>query len=73
MTGRVDELEATLEQKNERIDLLEATIEDLKTELAERNREIKQTREEQVDTASDCDTASETSSLWGRLFGESSK
>ncbi|SDD98852.1 hypothetical protein SAMN05192552_10915, partial [Natrinema hispanicum] len=68
-----DELEATLEQKTERIEQLEATIEDLKTELAERNREIKQTREEQVDTASDCDTASETASLWGRLFGESSE
>ncbi|SEU14672.1 hypothetical protein [Natrinema hispanicum] len=73
LTDRVDELEATLEQKTERIEQLEATIEDLKTELAERNREIKQTREEQVDTASDCDTASETASLWGRLFGESSE
>jgi len=73
LTGRVDELETTLEQKTERIDRLEATIEDLKTELAERDREIKQTREEQADTASDCDTASETSSLWGRLFGDTSK
>ncbi|MDF9748472.1 MULTISPECIES: hypothetical protein [Natrinema] len=73
LTVRVDELEATLEQKDERIDRLEATIEDLKTELAERNREIKQTREGQAETMSDCDTASETSSLWGRLFGGSSK
>ncbi|QFU84487.1 phage NrS-1 polymerase family protein [Natronorubrum aibiense] len=73
LTDRVDELETTLEQKNERIDRLEATIEDLKTELAERDREIKQTREEQAETTSDCDTASETASLWGRLFGDSSK
>ncbi|SDD94068.1 hypothetical protein [Natrinema hispanicum] len=73
LTDRVDELEATLEQKTERIDRLEATIEDLKTELAERDREIEQTREEQAGTTSDCDTASETSSLWRRLFGDSSK
>ncbi|MFA9417945.1 hypothetical protein [Natrinema sp. HArc-T2] len=73
LTDRVDELETTLEQKNERIEQLEATIDDLKTELAERDREIKQTREEQAGTTSDCDTASETSSLWGRLFGDSSK
>jgi len=73
LTDRVDELEATLEQKTERIEQLEATIEDLKTELAERDREIEQTREEQAGTTSDCDTASETASLWGRLFGGSSK
>ncbi|MFA9418160.1 hypothetical protein [Natrinema sp. HArc-T2] len=73
LSDRVDELEATLEQKNERIDRLEVTIEGLKTELAERNREIEQTRGEQVETTSNCDTASETSSPWGRLFGDSSK
>ncbi|MFD1565779.1 hypothetical protein ACFR99_19835 [Haloarchaeobius amylolyticus] len=73
LTDRVDELEATLEQKTERIEQLEATIEDLKTELAERDQEIEQTREEQAETTSDCDTASETASLWGRLFGDSSK
>ncbi|QFU84771.1 phage NrS-1 polymerase family protein [Natronorubrum aibiense] len=73
LTDRIDELETTLEQKTERINRLEATIEDLETELAERNREIEQTREEQAETMSDCDTASETASLWGRLFGGSSK
>ncbi|WP_226043281.1 hypothetical protein [Natrinema sp. DC36] len=73
LTDRVDELEATLEQKTERIDRLETTIEDLRTELSERNREIEQAREEQAGTTSDCDTASETSSLWGRLFGDRSK
>lgn len=44
VTDRVDELETALEQKNERIDRLEATIEDLKTKLAERNREVERTR-----------------------------
>ncbi|WP_254525941.1 hypothetical protein [Natrinema caseinilyticum] len=73
LTDRVDELEATLEQKTERIEQLEATIEDLKTELAERDREVEQTREEQAETTSNCDTASETASLWRRLFGDSSK
>jgi primase-polymerase (primpol)-like protein len=73
LTDRVDELEATLEQKTERIEQLEATIENLKTELAERDRVIEQTQEKQAETTSDCDTASETSSLWGRLFGGSSK
>ncbi|QFU84381.1 hypothetical protein GCU68_17660 (plasmid) [Natronorubrum aibiense] len=42
-------------------------------ELAERNREIEQTREEQAETTSNCDPTSETSSLWGRLFGDNSK
>ncbi|ELY76110.1 hypothetical protein C488_08487 [Natrinema pellirubrum DSM 15624] len=73
LTDRIDELETTLEQKNERIDCLEATIDDLKAELAERDREIEQTREEQAGTTSNCDTASETASLWRRLFGDSSK
>jgi len=73
LTDRVDELEATLEQKTERIEQLEATIEDLKTELVERDQEIEQTREEQAEMTSNCDTASETASLWRRLFGDSSK
>ena len=73
LTDRVDKLEATLEQKTERIEQLETTIEDLKTELVERNREIEQTREELAETTSDGNPTSETASLWGRLFGDSSK
>ncbi len=73
LTDRVDELEATLKQKNDHIDHLEAEIKRLNTEPAERDREAEQTREEQAGTTSECDTNSGASSLWGRLFGDNSK
>ncbi|WP_115864517.1 phage NrS-1 polymerase family protein [Halorussus litoreus] len=76
LTDRVDELEATLEQKDERIDTLEAEIERLTAELADRDREEGHTHEEQAVTASESDEESETTSVWGRtkrLFGNGSK
>nr|WP_246308266.1 hypothetical protein [Halosimplex rubrum] len=76
LTDRVDELEATLEQKNERIETLEAEIERLTEELADRDRETDRTHEEQAVTASESDDESETASVWGRtkrLFGSGSE
>jgi len=42
LTKRVDELQATLEQKTERIETLETEIERLIDELAARDRETEQ-------------------------------
>jgi len=72
LTERVDELEATLEQKTERIDTLEAEIERLTDELAARDRETEQPQDEQAATSREESSESETRSVWGRLFGGSS-
>jgi primase-polymerase (primpol)-like protein len=76
LSDRVDELEATLKQKDERIDTLEAEIERLMEELAGHDQETDRTRETHaVDGGSD-DDKSETASVWDRtkrLFGNGSK
>ncbi len=66
LTDRVDELEAALEQKNERIETLEAEIKRLTEELADRDRETDRTHEEQLVDAGECDDGSETASVWVR-------
>ena len=76
LTDRVDELEATLKQKNERIDTLEAEVERLKAELADRDRETDRTHEERVVDGGADDEESEATSVWGRtkrLFGSGSE
>ncbi|GAB7120077.1 phage NrS-1 polymerase family protein [Natrinema pallidum] len=76
LTDRVDELEATLEQKNERIETLEAEIERLTEELADCDRETDPTHEEHAVDAGADDDESETASVWGRtkrLFGNGSE
>jgi len=73
LSERVDELEATLEQKVERIDTLEAEVERLTDELAARDREPKQPQDEQAVTANESEDESATRSVWGRLFGGSSE
>ena len=76
LTDRVDELEATLEQKTERIDTLEAEIERLTEELAGRDREPGDPQEAGTVDAGERDDESETASVWGRtkrLFGSGSK
>ena len=76
LTDRVDELEATLEQKDERIDTLEAEIERLTEELAGRDQETDLTHEAHAVDAGADDDESETTSVWGRtkrLFGSGSK
>ena len=59
LTDRVDELEATLEQKNERIDALEAEIHRLKDALTSRDQETQQVLQETVEE-------SKSDSLWKR-------
>jgi FtsZ-binding cell division protein ZapB len=68
LTKRVDELEATLEQKTERIDTLEAEVERLTDELAARDRETEQPQNEQTGTARENEDESETSSVWSRTM-----
>jgi putative DNA primase/helicase len=75
LTDRVDELEATLERKNERIDTLEAEIERLTEELAGRDRESGDPQEART-VDPEGDNGSETASVWGRtkrLLGSSSE
>ncbi|WP_459190901.1 phage NrS-1 polymerase family protein [Halosimplex sp. J119] len=69
LSERVDELEATLEQKTERIDTLEAEIERLTDELATRDQQDGQSQGEQAATTRESSSESETRSVWGRLFG----
>jgi len=76
LTDRVDELEATLERKNERIDTLEAEIERLTEDLAGRDREPEDPQEARTGNAGERDDESETASVWGRtkrLFGDGSE
>jgi len=69
LSERVNELEATLEQKTDWINTLEAKIERLTDELAARGRETEQPQDEQAATANESDDGSATRSVWGRLFG----
>ncbi|QKY22044.1 hypothetical protein B4589_016650 (plasmid) [Halolamina sp. CBA1230] len=73
LSERVDELEATLEQKTERIETLEAEIERLTDELDARDGETEQSHDEQVATTSESSRESETQSVWRRLFGGDSE
>jgi primase-polymerase (primpol)-like protein len=66
---RVDELEATLEQKTERVDTLEAEIERLTDELATRDQQDGQSQGEQAATTGGSRSESETQSVWERFFG----
>jgi len=69
LSERVDELEATLEQKTERINTLEAEIERLTDELAARDQQDEQSQDEQAATTREGSSESETQSVWERLFG----
>ncbi|WP_232688987.1 hypothetical protein [Halobacterium zhouii] len=73
LSERVDELEATLEQKTERIDSLEAEIERLTDELEARDRETEQPPEEEPGTARETSDDSEPASLLSRFFSGRSK
>jgi len=76
LTERVDELEATLADKNERIDTLEAEVERLTEELASRDRESGDPQDAHSVDAGEGDDESETASVWGRtkrLFGSNSR
>jgi len=59
LTDRLDELEATLEQKNERVDALETDIQRLKDELTSRGQETEQALQENTEKSS-------TYSMWKR-------
>ncbi|WP_199708849.1 hypothetical protein [Haloferax sp. Atlit-10N] len=69
LSKRVDELEATLEQKTERIETLETEIERLTDELAARDQETAQSHEEDSGTAIETGDDSEPASLLSRFFG----
>ena len=73
LSERVDELEATLEQKTERIETLEAEVERLTDELATRDRETAQSHEEDSGTARETDDDSESPSMLSRFFGGQSE
>jgi len=73
LSERVDELEATLEQKTERIKTLEAEVERLTDELATRDRETAQSHEEDSGTARETDDDSESPSMLSRFFGGQSE
>ena len=59
LTDRVDELEATLEQKNERVDALKTENQRLKDELTSRDQETQQALQENTEESS-------TESMWKR-------
>jgi len=69
LSERVDDLEATLEQKTERIETLEGEIERLTDELEARDQEIAQSHEEEPGTARETSDGSEPTSLLSRFFG----
>ncbi|WP_323174739.1 hypothetical protein [Natrialba sp. PRR66] len=76
LTDRVDELEATLKRKNERIDQLETKLEDLKAARADRDREKRRTNKAQAANTDEADEAPESASAWSRtkrLFGSRSE
>jgi len=63
---RVNDLETTLEQKNDRIDTLEATVRDLREKLDERESENERFGE-QEDVGGDIDEGDSTEqTVWGR-------
>jgi len=69
LSKRVDELEATLEQKTERIETLETEIERLTDEFAARDQETAQSHEEDSGTAIETGDDSDPSSILHRFFG----
>jgi len=73
LSERVDELEATLEQKTERIETLEAEVERLTDELEARDRETEQSHEEDSGAARETDDDSEPPSMLSRFFGGQSE
>jgi len=73
LSERVDELEATLEQKTERIETLEAEIERLTEELAARDQETEQSHKKDSGTADETGDDSEPASLLHRFFGGQSE
>ena len=73
LSERVDELEATLEQKTERIETLEAEIERLTEELVARDQETEQSHKEDSGTADETGDDSEPASLLHRFFGGQSE
>ncbi len=76
LAERVEEIETLLEWKNERIEELEAEVERLRAELAEREQATDQTHEKQDVSASPDGEESQSESVWGRtkrLFGNDSE
>ncbi|WP_132061069.1 phage NrS-1 polymerase family protein [Halorussus amylolyticus] len=76
LSERVEELETLLEWKNEHIKVLEAEVEQLTVEFAERDQATDQTHEERVDDANLDNDGAQLGSVWGRtkqLFGKGSK
>ncbi|RLM62603.1 hypothetical protein [Halorubrum sp. Atlit-26R] len=72
LSERVDELEATLAEKTEQTDALEAEIERLTDKLATRGQE-EESQGEHVSTASKNNDESEPSSMLNRFFGGGSE
>jgi len=73
LSERVDELEATLEQKTERIETLEAEIERLTNEPTARDQETEQPHKEDSGTGGETGDDSELASLLSRFFGGQSE
>ncbi|ELZ28979.1 hypothetical protein C474_13794 [Halogeometricum pallidum JCM 14848] len=73
LTERVDELEARLEQKNERIDTLEAELEQLTEERTTHDGTTEQTEDVHTGAPSKSDSEAATPSLWDRLVGRRSE
>ncbi|MEZ3165649.1 phage NrS-1 polymerase family protein [Halorubrum miltondacostae] len=69
LSERVDELEATLEQKTERIETLEAEIERLTDGLAAREQETTQSHKEESGTGDEAGDDPEPASMLRRFFG----
>ncbi|MDF9748529.1 hypothetical protein [Natrinema salsiterrestre] len=69
LSERVDELEATLEQKTERIETLETEIERLTDDREAREQETAQSHEEDSGTGNETGDDSEPASLLHRFFG----
>jgi len=66
LTARVDELEATIDRKNERIKTLEAEIERLEGALAAGNREPGDPQDVRTVDADEVDDEAEEASVWDR-------
>ncbi|WP_254533436.1 hypothetical protein [Natrinema gelatinilyticum] len=72
LTDRIDDLEATVERKNERITELEKEIKRFKVELADSNRDTDASLGERAVTPKEGKNESKVTSMWGktkRLFG----
>jgi len=66
LADRVDELEATVKQKDERIEQLEAEIEQLTAERVDHNQERQQAHEDEPALTGEDNSGSETASVWRR-------